>query len=374
VRILLVEPYFGGSHRAWAEGYASHTVHDVSLLTHPARFWKWRMQGGAVTLAEQARELPRRPDLILASDMLNVPAFLALTRDVFHGVPTLLYCHENQLTYPVPPGEKRDLTYGMINWLSMLAVDEVYFNSQYHRDDWFGALPNMLKHFPDQSHLHRVDEVRRKSRVLPVGCDLRRLDGDGPVHDVEAPPLILWNQRWEYDKQPELLFEALYELADAGVAFRVALAGKSHRQSAPEFEEARRRLGGRVVHFGFAEEGAYASLLRRADVVVSTAIHEFFGVSMVEAVYARCFPVLPRRLSYPELIPKEHHAACLYSGFEGLLRRLRWAVEHVQDARRIAELLRTSVRRFDWRILAPTYDEILETCCLEGNKSGSPLA
>jgi len=364
VRILLVEPYFGGSHRAWAEGYAAHSRHDVSLLTHPARFWKWRMQGGAVTLGEKARELRRRPELVLASDMLNVPAFLALTRDFLGDVPTALYCHENQLTYPFPPGEKRDLTYGMINWLSMLAVDTIFFNSQHHMDDWFGALPNMLKHFPDQSHLHRVVEVRRKSTVLPVGCDLRRLDrGASGVGDTGGAPLILWNQRWEYDKNPKQLFEALYELAEGGTAFRVALAGKSHRQSAPEFEEARRRLGSRVVHFGFAEETDYASLLRRADVVVSTTIHEFFGVSVVEAIYARCFPVLPNRLSYPELIPEEHHSACLYEGFEGLVRRLRWAVEHVEDARRMADSLRRAVSRFDWRILVPTYDAQLARIC-----------
>jgi glycosyltransferase involved in cell wall biosynthesis len=118
-----------------------------------------------------------------------------------------------------------------------------------------------------------------------------------------------------------------------------------------------------VVHFGFAEEGAYAPLLWQADVVVSTAIHEFFGVSVVEAIYARSFPVLPRRLSYPELIPQQHHSACLYDGFDDLLGRLRWAVEHVPDARRISQALRAAVRRFDWRNLAATYDVVFEHAC-----------
>ena len=52
MRILLIEPYFTGSHRAWAEGYAAASQHDVRLVTHDGRFWKWRMQGSAVTLAE----------------------------------------------------------------------------------------------------------------------------------------------------------------------------------------------------------------------------------------------------------------------------------------------------------------------------------
>ena len=53
MRILLVEPYYSGSHKAWADGYAQHSVHEVVVMSHEARFWRWRMQGSALTLAEQ---------------------------------------------------------------------------------------------------------------------------------------------------------------------------------------------------------------------------------------------------------------------------------------------------------------------------------
>jgi glycosyltransferase involved in cell wall biosynthesis len=359
MRILLIEPYCGGSHRAWAEGYRDHSRHEVTLLGLAARFWKWRMQGGAVTLAERMRGLDWVPDLILASDMLNLPAFLALTRDALADVPAAIYCHENQLTYPFPPGEKRDLTYGMINWLSMLAADRVFFNSRFHLNDWFEALPKMLKHFPDCTHLHRVDRVCRKAAVLPVGCDLRRFDRVPRQESSDRSPLILWNQRWEYDKNPEPFLRALQALDEAGVAFRVALAGKSHRQSAPKFELARERLGSRVIHFGYAGAEAYARLLRRADVVVSTAVHEFFGVAIVEAIYAGCFPVLPHRLSYPELLPDSHHPLCLYDSFEELLAALEWALAHPDEARSQARAMQPTFARFDWSSVAPAYDAAL---------------
>jgi glycosyltransferase involved in cell wall biosynthesis len=359
MRILLLAPYCGGSHRAWAEGYAAHSRHDVTLLGLAARFWKWRMQGGAVTLAERARALDRRPDLILASDMVNLPVFLALTRDFLAGVPTALYCHENQLTYPLPPGEKRDLTYGMINWLSMLAADRVFFNSRFHLEDWFAALPNMLKHFPDYPHLHRLAKVREKVTILPVGIDLRRLDVVPALERSDKAPVILWNQRWEYDKAPEAFFQALYALAEDGTRFRVVISGYSHRQAAPEFEAARQRLGGRVVHFGYVADDAYPVLLRRSDVVVSTAIHEFFGVAVVEAIYSGCLPVLPDRLSYPELIPQVHHDICLYRDFDGLLARLRWALANPDAARAIALGVRSAVVDFDWARVAPVYDRLL---------------
>ena len=363
MRVLLLAPYYGGSHRAWADGYASHSRNEVRLLTLPARFWKWRMQGAALTLAEQIRALSEPGDVVLATDMVNVPALLGLTRDVL-DVPVAVYCHENQLTYPVPPGEKRDLTYGMINWLSMVAADRVLFNSAYHMGDWFAAAPNLLKHFPDYTHLHRLPEVRAKSAVLHVGCDLAALGrGDRQRAREGGPPVVLWNQRWEYDKDPVTFFRALDVLAKEGVSFRVALAGSNVRQMPEEFEAARARLGERVVHYGRADRETYRQLLWSADVVVSTAIHEFFGIAVVEALYCGCFPVLPRRLSYPELVPDAYHDLCLYDGFDDLVARLRWALSLPDTLTETARDLQQSAARFDWRYQAPAYDAVLAELC-----------
>ena len=116
----------------------------------------------------------------------------------------------------------------------------------------------------------------------------------------------MWNQRWEYDKDPGTLFRALYGLVAEGSEFRLALAGENFRVVPAEFAEAQARLGERLVHYGYAASLAeYARLLWESDLVVSTALHEFFGVSILEAIYCGCRPVLPRRLSYPELIPAE---------------------------------------------------------------------
>jgi len=178
--LWLLNPYHTGSHRAWAEGYASHSRHHMRVISMMGNFWKWRMHGGALELAEQTSALlaaGERPDLLLATSMVNLPAFFALARRELASVPTMLFMHENQLTYPPPPGAKRDLTYGMIQHLSMLATDRVCFNSAYHLESWFDELPRLLKHFPDYTHLETVEAARAKSSVLPVGCDLARLDG-----------------------------------------------------------------------------------------------------------------------------------------------------------------------------------------------------
>lgn len=358
--LWLLTPYHTGSHRAWAEGYAAASRHRVRVLGMAGYFWKWRLQGGVLELAEQARGLlaaGERPDLLLATSMTNLPAFYALLRRELGDVPSVLYMHENQLTYPPPPGTKRDLTYGMIQHLAMLAADRVCFNSAYHLNAWFAELPRLLKHFPDYAHLESVAATRAKACVLPVGCDLAACDAYADADLRTAPPLILWNQRWEYDKDPATMLAALYALAEEGLPFRVALAGENFRMQPAEFDEARARLRERLVQFGYAETRAeYARLLWSADVVVSTALHEFFGVSVVEAIYCGCQPVLPARLSYPELLPEEAHADCLYTDFDGLLDRLRAALARPADPS-----LRAHVRRFDWTIQAPIYDALLET-------------
>jgi glycosyltransferase involved in cell wall biosynthesis len=355
MNIWLIEPYYAGSHRSWADGYQAHSQHAVQLLTLPGRFWKWRMQGGAITLARQARDREDRPDLILASEMLNTPVFLTLVGERLTGVPVALYFHENQLTYPLQPGEKRDLHYGFIHLVSALRANAVFFNSAYHLEAFFAELPRMLKHFPDYNELWAVDALRARSQVLPLGLDLSRLEAYRPRERTTGRPLILWNHRWEYDKDPETFLRAIYALADEGLDFGLLLLGRSYRNQPSEFLEARERLADRILHFGYASDIAtYGSRLWQADIVVSTALHDFFGAAVVQACYCDCYPVLPRDLAYPELIPETHHDACLYGDFEGLLQRLRWAITHVESARAFS--LRKHLVQFDWLKMAPQYD------------------
>lgn len=370
MQILLISPYHGGSHQAWASGYQHASRHDVELLTLPARFWKWRMHGGAVTLARRLMERPCQPDLLLATDMLDLTTFLALTRTRTHGVPTVLYMHENQLTYPLPtdPGTgpmrrqrgERDLHYAFVNYASMLAADTVLFNSSFHRDSFFDALPRFLRHYPEYNELNSVATLRARSRVIPVGINLRRLDTPNPGPQSAAPPLILWNQRWEYDKNPAAFFRALYALQEEGVAFRLALCGERYGRRPPSFVRAQERLAGHIVHDDYANSETYRELLWEAAVTVSTAHHEFFGISILEAIYARTLPILPNRLSYPELIPQAYHAHCLYNDKDELLAQLRWALGHGEEARSAATELATTVAPYDWSQMAPKYDLLLE--------------
>jgi glycosyltransferase involved in cell wall biosynthesis len=373
MNVLALEPWYGGSHKNFLDGLVEHSRHTFRTVTMPGRFWRWRMEGGGVTLARKVREAVDdgfTPDVVFASDMVNLPAVLSLTRSSIGDVPVVMYFHENQLTYPLPPDRERERAHGITNYLSALAADRVVFNSHFHFEEFIEALPLLLRDFPDFTNLGTVRDIRDKSTVLHLGIDLaahdayrseRRLRRSRPT---EAP-VVLWNQRWEYDKNPKGFFRIMNRLDDAGHSFRLLLAGKHFHEQPDEFEEAFERYAERILHYGYAEDFAeYSRLLHRADVVVSTAVHEFFGVAVMEAIYCGCHPLLPNGLSYPELIPETHHtpllhAPVLYDDEQHLFDILSRVLEH-EDRPLPPETLRKIPQRLDWSRHVEAYDALLE--------------
>ncbi|HSH04984.1 MAG TPA: DUF3524 domain-containing protein [Anaerolineae bacterium] len=366
LNILLLSPYHGGSHQAWATGYQQHTKHQLTILSLPARFWKWRMHGGAITLAHQFNQNPQPYDLIIATDMLDLTTFLTLTRPHTATTPTALYCHENQLTYPLPADKKtgpmrrqkgeRDLHYAFINYASMLAANHIFFNSNYHQQTFFTALTRYLNRFPEYDTTHTIPNLQARSTVLPVGIDFARLIPP-PTLDRGTPPLILWNQRWEYDKNPAAFFQALYHLQEKNIPFRLAICGQNFRRHPHEFDEAQQRLADQIIHSGYADTAQYRQLLWQADITVSTAYHEFFGISILEAIYCHTFPLLPNNLSYPELIPTAFHPHCLYATQEELQTKLNALLTTSANERnQVISTLAPQIAQYDWSLIANRYD------------------
>ena len=370
LHILALEPYFGGSHADFLAGLRAVSRHRWTLLAMPARKWKWRMRGAAIHLAREAESLVRRErfDLVLASDFLSLTDWRALAPAPLASLPTVVFFHENQLSYPLEPGQTRDYQYGFTNLTTCLAADEVWFNSACHRDEFLGAMARLLRKMPDYVPPGLPEAVRARSRVMHLGTNLEPLRA-GRGEKPHPPPLtILWSHRWEYDKNPEAFFKTLFYLAEEGLPFRLAVLGEVFRKWPPIFEEARRRLADRIIQFGYLpEREGYEAHVRRADIVVSTAIHEYFGLAVVEAVAAGCFPLLPRRQSYPELIPPEWHDVFLYDDERALRRKLAALLRGKGPwdlARRLAE----AMDRFDWSARGPVFDQALAEAAARGRR------
>lgn len=363
MKIALLEPFLGGSHQQWSEGLQKHSSHEIRIFSLPGRHWKWRMYGGAVSLAHQFLNSSYQPDLIFASDMLDLSTFLALSRKAVQDIPVALYFHENQITYPWSPDDQdvkmdRNNQYGFINYTSALAADAIYFNSRFHQQSFLGSLPAFLRQFPDHREQHAVADIQKKSQVLSLGLDLKSLrcktQSEKPEH-----PIFLWNHRWEYDKNPEDFFEALFKLKAEGYPFQVTVLGQSYQQSPAIFAKARKELSQEIIHFGFAKsKKEYARLLHQADILPVTSRQDFFGISTVEAIYCNCYPILPNRLAFPEHIPKALHPPHFYESQEQFIQQMKAAHQQIEKIRQ-APSYQNFVAHYDWSILAPQYDQRL---------------
>lgn len=377
-RVLALNVYHGGSHRAFLDGWSHRSRHRFTTLTLPAYKWKWRMRHAAITFADQLRstDLQERPDagdglgspscgdlegefdVLFCTDMLNLAEFRGLCPAEIRALPTIVYFHENQLTYPNRLGDERDLHFAFTNVTTALAADRVWFNSAYHRDDFLAAVDQLIERMPDCQPRGVSRSIRAKSEVHSPGVEAF------PVRTTRTPgPLrILWVSRWEHDKNPETFFDALDVLVARGSDFRVNVLGESFGKVPDCFQRARERLADHVDRWGFLPDRAdYRETLSASDVVVSAANHEFFGIAVLEAVAAGCFPVVPRRLAYPEIlgeIPEFFYDGSVGGLADRLLelaeraRTNRWPPTDRDPAAKAA--------RYHWDVVAPLMDDAVE--------------
>lgn len=363
-RLLVVEPYFGGSHRSFLEGLLPRLGWEHDLLTLPARKWKWRMAGSSMTLADEVRELHAggaRWDALLASTFVDLPALVGSAREALGAVPSAVYFHENQLAYPNRYSRDWDYTYPLVNVRSALAADVCIFNSAFNRDSFLEEIPAFLSRFPDHLPERVAPRIAGRSVVLAPPFDPAALDAAPLVRG--AVPRVVWPHRWDHDKDPEAFFDAVEILSAEGLAFEVAVAGQAHDDVREAFEARARGLGTRLVALGGLESrAAYAALLRSCDVAVSTANHEFFGLAMAEAAYAGCFPLVPDRLAYPGIYPR----AFRYRGPDELVARLRALL----TAPPVPGTAREVGERYTFDALMPRYREVFRALA-EGGSVGS---
>ena len=339
-KILLLSAYDAESHRRWRLALAAQfpDIDWVQLSLAP-RWFNWRIRGNPLTWAlNESEVLNQAFSQIWATSMTDLATLRGLVPSLA-AVPTYLYFHENQFAYPLSDHQKlsvhkNSLEPKMVQLYSALAADRLLFNSAYNRDTFLAGVADLLQKMPDEVPRGVAERLGAKAQTLhvPLECDcyLPKLEGsesnvaieqDPPVLAAERPSLnsrqsphlnpaiaqrpleIVWNHRWEYDKGPQQLLEIL-QMLPSELSLTVHIVGQKFRRSPKEFEyilallQQNQWLGS----WGYVEsEAAYRQLLCRSDVVLSTALHDFQGLSVLEAVAAGCIPLVPLRLAYEEL-------------------------------------------------------------------------
>ena len=325
------------------------------------------MHGAAITLAEEFNKLNIFFDLIICSDMLNLSVFKELCdRKKILKSKIVVYFHENQLSYPWSPHDNdkvlnRDFHYYYINYTSSLISDYNFFNSNYQYESFFYELKKYLNKMPDYKNLDTINKIENKSSVLHVGCNLEAPNKFGIPNDV---PIVLWNHRWEYDKGPDQFFNILYKVKKAQIKFSLVILGEKYTEYPDSFDKAKEILRDEILFMGYCEsDNDYKNWLTKADVLPVTSIQDFFGISIVEAIAYKIYPLLPNRLAYPEIMEINSNPEIFYNTNEELYDKLIYFLNNYKVLRKSCLKYSAIVNRFDWNNIIGIYDKTFEKIC-----------
>ncbi|MCC5807210.1 MAG: DUF3524 domain-containing protein [Opitutales bacterium] len=304
MRVLLLSGYHSASHRYWCEGLTT-ALSDVkwTLKTQPARHFSWRIRAsGWLWALVDDPDLTRTDyDLVIATSLTGVVALKAIC-PALRTAPLWVYFHENQFAHPLgdAQSEVHRVGWQFQSLQNAFCADWISFNTDYNRDTFLEGAAALLNRVPERLPGDPLNRMTARSDVLPVPLtDEFRTFRDAP----KDPSLIVWNHRWEWDKQPERFLAALRRLSRDGVSFRLAMMGCGGGRNGAFAEDAA-ALAKHIVHWGEADAATYRRWIREAAIGVSTAIHDFQGLAMLELAQSGATVVVPKRLAYPECLPR----------------------------------------------------------------------
>ncbi|MBL4888893.1 MAG: DUF3524 domain-containing protein, partial [Candidatus Lindowbacteria bacterium] len=302
MKVLFLEPFHAGSHKLFLEGYIRHSSHQIKSITMPGRAWKWRLRGSAISIRDELNKLRDEFDILFASSLFPLADAVGLC-PWLASIPRVVYMHENEAAYPVPKGKHRESEFALTQLNSILSADKVLFNSKFNLDSFLLGIREIMDEMPDSQHGDIEGDVRSRSVISGLGIDFEELDSCAQPKDENSVPIIVWNHRWEFDKNPEEFYEVLVKLKDSNVEFRLAVLGGPANFEPKLFTQMKSTFENEIIHFGHIEDRKeYLKQLWQCHVAVSTSRQDFFGISMVEAAWCGLDVVLPNRLAYPEVL------------------------------------------------------------------------
>ncbi|GAA6136140.1 DUF3524 domain-containing protein [Oceaniserpentilla sp. 4NH20-0058] len=355
MRILLLSAYDTDSHKSWCEGLMKHlSHHQWCYLTLPGRFFSWRIRGNALSFAygDQAKALHQPFDLIIATSMVDLATLKGVVPNLAN-IPSLLYFHENQFAYPKSKSQHASIEPQMVNLYSALSASKVLFNSHYNQQSFIQGVETLLKKLPDHAPTQAVEAIKQKSQVLSVPI-LNPYAPETSIFESGKPLKVIWNHRWEYDKGPDTLANTVKLAEQLGLNVLFTICGMSFRQIPESFKALKQDMPSNITHMGtFKSRADYLQQLSQHHVVLSTAIHEFQGLAVLEGAANGCIPLAPNRLAYPEWIPTDY----LYSNTNAEHIQICQQLEHWQQ-HGLPPVI--SVTKYDWQKMIHDYESIIQ--------------
>lgn len=301
MKIFLLESFYGGSHKYWADNFKKYSKHSVTIFKLPAKHWKWRMQGSALELARQINLSNESPDLFLVSEMIDLGLLKGLLSQ-YNEIPIILYMHENQLTHPFSKLDKQkdlDLSYGFLNIKSCCVADKIIFNSNYHKNQFNTASLKLLQKMPDFNNENIINLIYLKSFVSHLGIDFNIIESIDSIK-TNNEPTLLWNHRWTFDKRPEIFINLLNKLEERKLSYKLIITNVSNNNT--NFQNQIKPFTKNILYKGMCSSyEEYIFWVKQADILPVSSKHDFFGLSVLEAISCGVYPILPENHVYSEL-------------------------------------------------------------------------
>lgn len=302
-RILLLSAYDARSHRYWRRQLVQQfPQHHWQILNLKDRFFAWRMGGNALNFKAQYDELLQANyDLLLATSMTDLSTLRGMYPHLSHP-PNLLYFHENQFAYPPNQHQQGLKEIQLRSIFAATVADQLMFNSTFNRDSFLTGVADFVQQMPDGIPPDVVHGLANKATVLAVPLAADCLTK--PKTKTDENIQVVWNHRWEHDKGPETLLALLRLCQQHNAPIKFHIIGQQFRQTPKAFATIMQQHSDQCLNLGFIESRPqYLDVLQASDVALSTALHDFQGISLLEAAACGCLPLAPNRLVYPELYP-----------------------------------------------------------------------
>lgn len=292
--ILILDPFLGESHNSFWKAFQKNSVHNIEISTFPSKHWK--LSSGLSSHVEVEKN---KYDLFIASDFFDIATFKGLNPKLAH-IPFICYFHENQLEYPVMAKDKRDDVFSLINYRNFLSSDANAFNSLWNYNSFKSGVSRLRKSMP--SAFRRLIDINLISGKPPHIIYPGHFFNELPITISKKGPLrIVWNHRWEHDKGTDTLLDLCKHIRDKNLNCLLDLCGEKSKNSNLG-HKIKDILKDKLVNEApYEDKFDYYKALSKAHIVLSTAKHEFFGISVLEGILHGACPILPNKLSYPEL-------------------------------------------------------------------------
>ncbi len=363
----MLSAYDADSHQRWHQGLVKHLPYVFNVQCLPARYFSWRIRGNPLTwaLGHHAALTAKPWDVIIATSMVDLATLKGLMPE-FASVPTLVYFHENQFAYPTTAHSYQSIEPQMVSLYSALAATQIVFNSHFNQKTFLHGVADLLKKMPDHIPPGIVPLLENKSTVIPVPLDNVYFDlAPKRIKNTAQSFTLVWNHRWEYDKGPELLLAIIQQLQLKIPTQKMCwhIVGQQFRTAPKVFDEIKKQLSAHnwLGQWGYLTRADYQQVLQQSDGVLSTALHDFQGLAVMEATAAGCIPILPNRVAYPDFFAADY----LYDVAGDIHMQAFNACQKIMALMALEQLPSApTLQNYAWPSLQSHYQTLIQTLAL----------